>query len=570
MPGIKRPLPHTCARCLRARPPLGQSTSPFVRPSSSTTSPPESRKDDGSSDIRAEADKGAMSRRLAEMSDESLESGGRSAKKAVEEAGFSEDLKRQLEEKLANASFRSENASAFAQANMPESAGRGTRDIAGAQPWTGTESDYDASLRMMNDAYKPMKVPSKIPGIRGPPRKVDTGRSKTKAGTGTRLANARDRTSYYSFLKDPEMPESDKEKMRKEMKERFQPGARSVPATIQGLASLANERIEDAIARGQFKNLPRGKKIERDYNASSPFLDTTEYFMNKIIQRQEIVPPWIEKQQELVSTSTKFRSRLRADWRRHVARVISSRGGSLESKMKLADEYAFAESIENPPKRKVEQLAAVTEDGHMSQITLSGELKPNNDWSTGSEREAIDEGEIKIVEQALGEDGTGKLVEGEKQEEVTVFAEQSQEGTLAQASIQTEMPQEPVEPRRATVSPFRDQDWEDTERSYHNAAIKDLNSLARSYNLMAPNLAKKPYFYLDRELKACYADVAPQVAAAIKEKALAPKVKSIEVINHKPGGVMEKFGMDRAGHVYDERKPQYGFKEFWRDLFAKT
>lgn len=510
-----------------------------------------------------------MSRRLADMSEESLESGGRSARKAVEEAGFSEDLKRQLEEKLANATFRSENANAFAQANMPASAGRGTRDVAAAQPWKGTESDFDASLRMLNDSYKPMRGPAKIPGIRGPPPKVDTGRPKNKAGAGTRLASARDRTSIYNFLKDPEMPESDKEKFRKQMKEKFQPGARAVPATIQGLASLANERIEDAIARGQFKNLPRGKQIERDYNASSPFLDTTEYFMNKIIQRQEIVPPWIEKQQELVSTATRFRSRLRADWRRHVARVISSRGGSLESKMQLADEYAYAESVENPPKRKVEQLTAVTEEGHMSQITLSGELQPSNhsNATSGAEKEGLDDEEIKILEQALGEDGDGKLVEGDVQEEVTVSAENPSEQTLDPSK--STVPQIPIEARRATVAPFRDQDWEDTERSYHNAAIKDLNSLTRSYNLMAPNLAKKPYFYLDRELKACFADVAPQLAAAIREKALAPKLKGIEVVNHKPGGVMEKFGMDKAGHVYDERKPQYGFKEFWRDLFSK-
>ncbi|KAI7521141.1 hypothetical protein KC331_g19892, partial [Hortaea werneckii] len=74
---------------------------------------------------------------------------------------------------------------------------------------------------------------------------------------------------------------------------------------------------------------------------------------------------------------------------------------------------------------------------------------------------------------------------------------------------------------------------------------------------------------LERELQACYADVAPTVADAIRERALAPKIKGVESIGHKPGGVMDKFGMDRAAHVYDEQKPQYGFKEFWRDLFSK-
>ena len=60
-----------------------------------------------------------MSRRLADMTDESIEQGGRSAQKAVGEAGFSEELKRQLEARIADSKFKGENPAAFAQANMP-------------------------------------------------------------------------------------------------------------------------------------------------------------------------------------------------------------------------------------------------------------------------------------------------------------------------------------------------------------------------------------------------------------------------------------------------------------------
>ena len=114
--------------------------------------------------------------------------------------------------------------------------------------------------------------------------------------------------------------------MRKILKERFTAGARPMPGSVQGLAALANERIEDAIARGQFKNIARGKglNVERDYNANSPFLDTTEYFMNKIIQKQEIVPPWIEKQQELIKAANVFRARLRVDVR-HLMSLLHPR-----------------------------------------------------------------------------------------------------------------------------------------------------------------------------------------------------------------------------------------------------
>lgn len=501
-----------------------------------------------------------MSRRLAEMSEQSIETGGRSAANAVKEAGFSEELKRQLEEKIAGSKFKNENASAFAQVSLPSSAGRGTRDIAAAQPWTGTETTEDAALRMLTDAHKPMKSAPRVPGVRGPPSRIDTGRPKQKQGaTGNRLANARDRTSMYEFSKDPSLSESEKEKLRQEMKARFTASARATPTTLQGLASLANERIEDAIARGQFKNLPRGKKIERDHNASSPFIDTTEYLMNKIIQKQDIVPPWIEKQQEVVSTATRFRSRLRADWKRHVSRAISSRGGGLERQLQLAEEYALAESIENPQRKKVEKINAVDEGGHVSQITLAGELKatPVPD-SADPKDEAAMENEIKIMEQTFNDDGTLKAPE----EQITVAASDPTSPTAASP------PSSGTTPRQPTVPPFRDPAWEATELAYHTAAITNLNALTRSYNLMAPNLAKKPYFSLERELKACFADVAPQVAGAIRERALAPKIRGVEVVGHKAGGVLERFAMEQRGHVHDERRPQYGFKEFWRDLFA--
>lgn len=60
-----------------------------------------------------------MSSRLAQMTDESLSHEGRGAEKVIEEAGFSEELKRQLEGRIKESTFKSENPAAFAQLNMP-------------------------------------------------------------------------------------------------------------------------------------------------------------------------------------------------------------------------------------------------------------------------------------------------------------------------------------------------------------------------------------------------------------------------------------------------------------------
>lgn len=59
-----------------------------------------------------------MSRRLSEMAEDSIDSGDRSARKAVEEAGFSEELKRQLEDRIAGTSSRSQHPQAFSEVDL--------------------------------------------------------------------------------------------------------------------------------------------------------------------------------------------------------------------------------------------------------------------------------------------------------------------------------------------------------------------------------------------------------------------------------------------------------------------
>jgi Domain of unknown function (DUF1992) len=539
---------YLCSRCLRARRNV-LTTAILPRRRGFATSPPVALPEDGQAKRKEQSsedeERGALSRRLEQMSEEAVETGGRGARKAVEEAGFSEELKRQLEEKiLAGAAFRSENASAIAQANLPSSAGRGTRDIAGAQPWTGTEALDDAALRMLNDAHKPLRTPSRIPSPRGAPKVIDTGRPpKSSASSGSRLANARDRSSVYASLKDSGMSELEREQFLKEMKARFQPEFRSVPATLQGLTSLANERIEDAIARGQFENIPRGKgkNVERDYNANSPFIDTTEYFMNKIIQKQDIVPPWIDKQQELVSAVTKFRKRLRNDWKRHAARTIASKGGTLEEQVHRAREYAEAEAVDNPPKSR-EKSAVIGMDGtvHMSKISPSGDIIISTDPAPATG-----------VSEAL-EEGTSLP---------------SAENAVTESDQQS-----PQRVSRKPPAPFRDPTWEQIEHSYLNLAVSNLNSLTRSYNLIAPKIAQKPYYNLARELRSCYADVAPLLANEIVERARAPpsKVQSTYGGGRDGGlGVLSELGKAEV-RVHDEdARKGYGLKEFWRDLWRK-
>jgi hypothetical protein len=200
-----------------------------------------------------ESEQGAMSRRLADATEDALLLGGKAGRQAVADAGFSEELKNKLLEKVEAAKFQSDHATAFAQAGMGSNVGRGSRDVAIGQAWTGSESTEDTVLRMLDDAKKPLK-----PRLRGPSRipnpTIDLGlKPKPKIAPGQRLANARDKSSIYAIAKDSPISDKEREDLRREFKERFTPGARPMPNSIRGLAALANERIEDAISRGQFR-----------------------------------------------------------------------------------------------------------------------------------------------------------------------------------------------------------------------------------------------------------------------------------------------------------------------------
>ncbi|KAG6001193.1 hypothetical protein E4U21_004614 [Claviceps maximensis] len=413
-----------------------------------------------------------MSRRLAEATEETLYSGGASGRRAIQEAGFSEELREKLLDKVASARFR--------QQQTPPSQLGSTSET----PWTGTEKTVDAVLRMLQDAKKPLR--SEHGGAGFPPSPVVDAsirrrRAPQSQSPGQRAANARDKANMYvgmDMKTDKGLSVDERADMKAELRERFQPAARAVPATLSGIEALANQRIEDAIARGQFKDLPRGKELQRDPMADNPFIDTTEYLMNRLIRRQDLVPPWIEKQQELTRAVRVFRERLRNDWKRHAARMIASRGGSLEEQMRRAAAFAAAE------------------------------LRPAS----------------------------------------------------------------PASP--AAQSPFRDHEWERAEKAYMNLSVENLNSITRNYNLMAPELARKPYFSLERELNACFADVAPLVADEIRARAVGRRT-TVNAATRGNGaqdslsGLVGKFmGQKSSVKVHVEANEKaYGLKEWWRDIW---
>lgn len=88
------------------------------RTSAVSSSPPATDGKDKPSTRSEDEETGAMSRKLEQMTEESLENSGARAGKTVEEAGFSDELKKRLEARILDANFRNENVQAFAAASM--------------------------------------------------------------------------------------------------------------------------------------------------------------------------------------------------------------------------------------------------------------------------------------------------------------------------------------------------------------------------------------------------------------------------------------------------------------------
>lgn len=107
--------PFTASRFLCSAPPVRSFTT-AVPLSSRAAAVKQDGQDNGQ---KGGKEVGAMSRRLAEMTEETIDSGGRSVAHTVESAGFSEELKKQLEARIADGAFRTQNQRAFSEAEMP-------------------------------------------------------------------------------------------------------------------------------------------------------------------------------------------------------------------------------------------------------------------------------------------------------------------------------------------------------------------------------------------------------------------------------------------------------------------
>ncbi|RUP21887.1 hypothetical protein BC936DRAFT_139150 [Jimgerdemannia flammicorona] len=220
-------------------------------------------------------------------------------------------------------------------------------------PWTGEEHVQDTILRMLVDKYnKPLRVegaarqaiprPTPLHPVDlnfhanttpddsaeiSSAKKAREREARVRSRLQNRLSSARDRAFDYRSgvvaggdsgrdVAGVEVAELEVENdstrptMTKDTLPNFTPMDLRRPVDIQ---------IEAARARGDFDNLPgRGKPLPVDAQINNPFIDTTEYLMNRLVQRQGAAPAWVEMQNEVDREVNAFRKELSTGWRKLV------------------------------------------------------------------------------------------------------------------------------------------------------------------------------------------------------------------------------------------------------------
>lgn len=202
-----------------------------------------------------------------------------------------------------------------------------SRETALSRPWTGEEHYTDTSLRMIMDGVK------NEGGSSGSSRNLgfsstfqatkESNRYARRAvKTRLRLETAQDRIIDYKIDKDEHKSDDiEASEFRVLYAEKFTP-----IGSFEKLKSIADVRIEESMKKGEFDSVKkiRGQKLSS--TQPLPYVDRTEHHLNDILVRQNISPPWIEKQGSVNKDIMVFRDDLLRKFQSELIAALNLRG----------------------------------------------------------------------------------------------------------------------------------------------------------------------------------------------------------------------------------------------------
>ena len=110
---------------------------------------------------------------------------------------------------------------------------------------------------------------------------------------------------------------------------------------------------------------------------------------------------------------------------------------------------------------------------------------------------------------------------------------------------------------------LRDPEWEERERSYHEGALDEVNSLVRKHNAMAPYIARRALYTLSIELKRTYKESAKEIHQELVAK-----------LSGKRGGTTLSSGRDDGfddfTNAHETSFPSLGLWAMVKELFTRV
>jgi len=179
-------------------------------------------------------------------------------------------------------------------------------DTVANKPWDGTESVHDINLRMLLDLKPPPIKYQKT--IITPPMSIKD-----------RIENAKESSLDYKIGNTKKEEDNFRELYKEKLLGPSMFLNSSSPHTLIGMATtLADAKINASINHdtGHFNDTGdmssvRGKPLDREHLRNCT---DTNYFMNHILNKQEVLPPWIDSQQSIDRQIIDFRKNMDNEW----------------------------------------------------------------------------------------------------------------------------------------------------------------------------------------------------------------------------------------------------------------
>lgn len=255
------------------------------------------------------SEKGNLVRRLQQLKDEnSVQKDDPLVRLASGIVDNNEDLKR-IHQRLPQSEFVQKFNDKIQYSKIGEHVNKQSKDIAMSTPWRGEGSHKDASLRMILDTVKRPVGNSSIANNLGFSARTEINHVTPRAVKASirrrdRLENAQD--SVLDYKMDKTNPTA-----RKRVPRNSDYTRNDSSNLMILMKSVADVKIEESMKRGDFDSLKglRGKNIQP--SQPKPHVDRTEHHLNDILVRQNIAPPWIDRQGRINREVDEFREELK-------------------------------------------------------------------------------------------------------------------------------------------------------------------------------------------------------------------------------------------------------------------